>query len=244
MTVIEFQNVSKIYRRQGGQRLFKDHLRDWFGKASRNDFYALNDVSFRIEQGERVAIVGHNGAGKSTTLSLIAGLAPPEIGSVRVSGKVAALLELGSGFHPDLTGRENIKLNASLLGFTRKKTLELMDQIIEFSGIADFIDEHLRTYSTGMVMRLAFSVAVNLDPDILITDEVLTVGDAEFQEKCLARIQALSQSGKTIVSVSHSPGMIKLLCDRAIWLDHGHLIRDGKAADVLEAYAGHPHVPA
>jgi ABC-type polysaccharide/polyol phosphate transport system ATPase subunit len=181
--------------------------------------------------------VGQNGAGKSTTLSLIAGLSWPERGSVSVSGRIAALLELGSGFHHDLTGMENIKLNASLLGFSRKQTLGMIDEIIEFSGVGDFIHEPIRTYSTGMVMRLAFSVAVNLNPDILITDEILTVGDAAFQEKCLSRIRQFTEAGKTIVSVSHDPGMVKMLCDRAIWLDHGHLIQDGKASEVLQAYA-------
>lgn len=241
MAVIEFKNVSKIYRRHGGQRLLREHLSDWFGRNPENDFYALNNISFSIGQGERVAIIGKNGAGKSTTLSLIARLSHPERGSVDVKGKVAALLELGSGFHPDLTGIENIKLNASLLGFSRKRTFNLMEQILAFADIGDFVREPLRTYSTGMVMRLAFSVAVNLDPDILITDEILAVGDAAFQKKCLDRIGELWKSGKTLVSVSHG-SMIHQLCDRAIWLNHGQLVMDGNAKDVLEAY-GETQVP-
>ncbi len=237
MTVIQFNNVSKIYQRHSGQRLLRDHIREWFRRSEAQSFHALEDVSFRIEAGERVAIVGQNGAGKSTTLSLMAGLSWPERGTVSVSGRVAALLELGSGFHHDLTGMENIKLNASLLGFSRKQTLGMIDEIIDFSGIGDFIHAPIRTYSTGMVMRLAFSVAINLNPDILITDEILTVGDAAFQEKCLGRIQRFTGAGKTMVSVSHNPGMVKTLCDRAIWLDHGRVVQDGKASDVLEAYA-------
>ncbi len=237
MTAVEFQNVSKIYRRHSGQRLLRDHVRDLFRSREDNSFYALRDVSFRVEAGERVGIVGQNGAGKSTTLSIVAGLSPPERGQVRVSGRVAALLELGSGFHHDLTGIENIKLNASLLGFRRKQTLAMIDEIVAFSELGDFVREPIRTYSSGMVMRLAFSVAINLNPDILITDEILTVGDAPFQEKCLARIQDLTSAGKTILSVSHSPAMVRMLCDRAIWLDHGRLVMDGKAAEVLQAYA-------
>ncbi len=236
MTVVEFKNVSKIYRRHGGKRLLREHLSDWFGSNPENDFYALRDLTFSIEKGERVAIIGRNGAGKSTTLSLIARLSFPEKGAVEVSGKIAALLELGSGFHHDLTGMENIKLNASLLGFSRRRTQDLLEEIIDFSGIGDFINEPIRTYSTGMIMRLAFSVAVNLDPDILITDEILAVGDAEFQQKCLTRIGELWKSGKTLISVSHT-ATIKELCDRAIWLDHGKLIMDGKADEVLKAYA-------
>lgn len=235
MTVIEFRNVCKIYRKHGGQRLLREHLSDWFGRNPEKDFYALKNVSFSIQRGERVAIIGRNGAGKSTTLSLIARLSSPERGSVKISGKIAALLELGSGFHPDLTGIENIKLNASLLGFSRKRTFALMDQILEFADIGDFVREPLRTFSTGMIMRLAFSVAVNLDPDVLITDEILAVGDAAFQKKCIERISELWKSGKTLVSVSHGE-MIHKLCDRAIWLNHGQLVMDGDAAEVLKAY--------
>lgn len=236
MPVIEFKNVSKIYRRHGGKRLLREHVSDWFHLNPENDFYALKDLSFSVEKGERVAIIGRNGAGKSTSLSLIAGLSFPEKGSVCVSGKIAALLELGSGFHYDLTGIENIKLNASLLGFSRRRTYQMIDEIVDFSGIGDFVNEPIRTYSTGMVMRLAFSVAVNLDPDILITDEILAVGDAAFQEKCLTRIRELWMSGKTLISVTHTSA-IKDLCDRAIWLDHGQLVMDGGAEEVLQAYA-------
>jgi lipopolysaccharide transport system ATP-binding protein len=185
-------------------------------------------------------VVGNNGAGKSTLLSLVAGLSRPDEGTVEVNGQVAALLELGSGFHPYLTGRENVRLNASLLGLSRQRTGELFEQIVEFSGIGEFIDEPLRTYSSGMVMRLAFSVAVTIDPEILLIDEVLAVGDAAFQAKCFDKIREFRHAGKTMVCVSHASGMVRELCDQAIWLDHGELIMSGTVAEVTEAYAGHP----
>src|SRR5580704_5648212 len=179
MAGIEFQSVSKIFQRHTGQKLIRHHFRDWFRHDPERDFHALKDVSFRIGEGEKVAIVGKNGAGKSSLLSLVCGLSRPEKGRVDVTGRVAALLELGAGFHPDLTGAENVYLNASLLGFTLARTRQLFDGIVEFSGVGDFIGEPLRTYSTGMMMRLAFSVALNLEPKILIIDEVLAVGDQE-----------------------------------------------------------------
>jgi len=185
-----------------------------------------------------VAIVGANGAGKSTLLSLAVGLAAPDEGSVTVSGRIAALLELGSGFHPELTGRENVFLNASLLGLTKKRTEEVFERVVEFSEIGDFIDEPLRTYSSGMMMRLAFSVAVNADPDFLIVDEVLAVGDQSFQAKCFEKIGELRNSGKSLLCVSHSPAVVQQLCERALWLDHGELMADGKTEEVLKMYEG------
>ena len=243
MGAIQFQQVSKIFHRHTGPKLIRHHFRDWFRSATEHDFYALKDVSFHIANGENVAIVGKNGAGKSTLLSLVCGLASPEKGSIEVNGRIAALMELGSGFHPDLTGRENIFLNASLLGFTRARTGKLFDSIVDFSGIGEFIDEPLRTYSSGMILRLAFSVAVNLEPEILIIDEVLAVGDQAFQEKCIEKIFEFRQSGKTLLCVSHATAILTQLCDRALWLDHGELMMDGKAADVLQAYTGHTVSP-
>src|ERR1700685_1528190 len=184
MPLIEFQNVSKWFPHSTGRQLLRTHIARWFGRVHHKPFYALRNVSFRVEQGESLAIVGSNGAGKSTLLSVAAGLALPDEGAVRVNGRIAALLELGSGFHPDLTGAENLVLNAALLGLSRRKTNQLFDRIVDFSGIADFIDEPLRTYSSGMIVRLAFSVAIQCEPDILLIDEVLAVGDANFQEKC------------------------------------------------------------
>jgi lipopolysaccharide transport system ATP-binding protein len=239
MGAIQFQRVSKIFHRHTGPKLIRHHFRDWFRPDPESDFYALKDISFEIDDGESVAIVGRNGAGKSTLLSLVCGLSRQEKGQVEVNGQLAALLELGSGFHPDLTGAENVQLNASLLGFTRARTKALFDPIVEFSGVGEFINEPLRTYSTGMMLRLAFSVALNLEPRILIIDEVLAVGDQAFQEKCFEKIFEFRNSGKTLLCVSHSAPILLRLCDRALWLDRGELMMDGKAAEVLQAYAGH-----
>jgi lipopolysaccharide transport system ATP-binding protein len=243
MNVIEFHNVSKKYHRHAGQMLLRNHLTRFFSRQREVPFYALKRVSFSVERGESLAVIGGNGAGKSTLLGLVAGIAKPDEGSVAVNGQVAALLELGSGFHPDLTGRENVRLNAALLGLSRKQTAAAFEAIVEFSGIRDFIDEPLRTYSTGMMMRLAFSVAINRDPEILLIDEVLAVGDASFQAKCIEKIHSFRKAGKTLLFVSHTP-MIHQLCDRALWLDHGELILSGPATDVSAAYAGRQIAPA
>ena len=218
--------------------LLRGYWKTLFHRAGKDRFYALKNISFRINRGENVAIVGANGAGKSTLLSLLAGLVAPDTGTIKISGRIAALLELGSGFHPDLTGRENVFLNASLLGLSKKRTEQIFDRILEFSEIGDFIEEPLRTYSTGMMLRLAFSVAVNVDPDFLIVDEVLAVGDQSFQSKCFERIADLKRSGKSLLCVSHSPALVQQLCERALWLDHGELMVDGKAEDVLKMYEG------
>ncbi len=243
MSVIQFHQVSKIFQRHTGRKLIRHHLRDWLQRDPEHDFYALKDISFEVAEGENVAIVGRNGAGKSTLLSLVCGLATPEKGRIEVNGKIAALMELGSGFHYDLTGVENIYLNASLLGFTRSRTKALFDSIVDFSGLAEFIHEPLRTYSSGMTLRLAFSVALNLDPTILIVDEVLAVGDQAFQEKCFEKILQFRRSGKTLLCVSHSPALLLQLCERAVWLDQGQVMMDGKAAEVLQAYSGHAVSP-
>jgi len=243
MSVIEFQNVSKKFTRHAGQLLLRNHLTRFFTGQKDNPFFALKRVSFRVERGESLAVIGSNGAGKSTLLSLVAGVAQPNEGSVAVNGQVTALLELGSGFHPSLTGRENVRLNAALLGLSRRQTVDAYERIVEFSGIRDFIDEPLRTYSTGMMMRLAFSVAINRDPEILLVDEILAVGDAAFQSKCIDKIHEFRNAGKTLLCVSHT-AIIRQLCDRAIWLDHGELILSGSVGEVLEAYAGRRAAPA
>jgi len=218
-------------------------MQDLLHRGGGERFFALKNVSLRIGAGESVAFVGPNGAGKSTLLGLIAQLAEPDEGAVQVNGRVAALLELGSGFHPDLTGRENIHLNASLLGLSRKEVARALEQIVDFSGVRDFIDQPIRTYSTGMVMRLAFSVAVNVDPDILITDEVLAVGDQEFQDKCYRKMAEFQRAGKTLLCVSHAASTVVQMCRRAVWLDHGRIVLDGKAEEVVEAYKGHSKTP-
>lgn len=233
---IRFEGVSKAFSRATGRKLLRNHVATWFGRLPSDPFYALRDVSFTMDHSESVAILGSNGAGKSTLLSLVAGLAEPDTGSVETNGRVAALLELGSGFHQDLSGRENVKLNASLLGISRARTLELMPAIIEFADIGDFIDQPLRTYSSGMVMRLAFSVAVSVDPEILILDEVFAVGDQTFQAKCKDKIFEFKRAGKTMLTVSHAATTLHELCERAIWLDRGRLVMDGPVDDVLAEY--------
>ena len=238
MALIEFDCVSKIFAHSGGAKLLRSHLLDRFKRQKRDIFYALQDVSFRLDQGESLAVIGRNGAGKSTLLGLAAGLCKPSEGLVAVRGRVAALLELGSGFHPDLTGVENVRLNASLLGLSRTRTGEVLESIIDFSEIRDFIHDPVRTYSSGMIMRLGFSVAVHVDPDILIIDEVLGVGDQRFQAKCFDRIRQFKQAGKTLLFVSHGGDTVRQLCDHAIWLDHGKMLLAGTPAQVLEAYAG------
>jgi len=238
MPLIEFQNVSKWFPHSTGRQLLRTHIARWFGRVHHEPFYALRDVSFRVEEGETLGIVGSNGAGKSTLLSLAAGLTRPDHGAVRVNGRVAPLLELGAGFHPDLTGAENLVLNAALLGLSKRKTNELFDSIVEFSGIGEFIDDPLRTYSSGMVMRLAFSVAIQCEPAILLIDEILAVGDASFQEKSKAALVSFCRAGKSMLFVSHSPGAVREMCDRALWLDHGSVMMDGDVEAVLEAYEG------
>ena len=241
MRIISCEGVSKIFRRHSGSKLIRQHLADfWKPRNPEHDFYALKGVTFEMHDGESLAVVGGNGAGKSTLLSLITGLARPDAGRFEVTGRVGALLELGAGFHPDLTGAENVRLNAALLGFTRKQTEAMFDSIVEFSGVGEFINEPLRTYSSGMFVRLAFSVTVNLTPDILIVDEVLAVGDQNFQAKCFERIRQLRRTGKSLLFVSHNAAAVLELCDRALWLDHGELVMQGEAGRVIEAYQGQP----
>jgi ABC-type polysaccharide/polyol phosphate transport system ATPase subunit len=237
--VIEFRNVWKSFHRHAGRLLLRSHLRSRFARRHPAEpFFALKNVSFSVNHGEGLAVIGANGAGKSTLMSLVAGLVPPDRGDVTVTGRVAALLELGAGFHPDLTGAENVRLNAALLGIGRKQVDRTFQEIVEFAELAEFIDEPLRTYSAGMTMRLAFSVAVNVDPDILLIDEVLAVGDAAFQAKSFEKILDFRRRGKTVVCVSHVSGMVQQLCGRAIWLDHGDLMLDGPLGEVADAYDG------
>ena len=238
MDVIRFENVSKTFRHRGGAQLLRSHLHNRM-KRDLETFYALKNVTFNVQRGQSVAVVGRNGAGKSTLLSLISGLCPPTAGRVMVKGRVAALLELGSGFHMDLTGAENVALNAAMLGLSRHRTVQVFDDILAFSGVGQFINDPLRTYSSGMIMRLAFSVAVHVDADILIIDEVLAVGDQAFQAKCFEKIFDFKRLGKTLFFVSHNSSLVQGLCDRALWLDQGELIQEGRADEVVRAYLGH-----
>lgn len=200
------------------------------------EFWALREVSFQVPRGSFFGIVGHNGSGKSTALKVLSGIYRPTSGSVEVTGRVRALLELGAGFHPELTGRENIQLNASILGLSQREIRASMDDIIEFAGIGEFIDAPVKVYSSGMTVRLGFSVAVKMDPEVLIVDEVIAVGDEEFQRKCLDHLIDLRRQGTTIVLVTHSMPTVEDLCDEAIWLDHGQVRGAGDAAEVVSGY--------
>ncbi|MEM3433519.1 MAG: ABC transporter ATP-binding protein, partial [Candidatus Methanomethyliaceae archaeon] len=204
--------------------------------SSREEFWALRDISFTVEHGETVGIIGPNGAGKSTVLKLVARIIEPTSGRITVSGRIGALLELGAGFHPDLTGRENIYLNGSILGLSRAEIRRRLDDIIGFAELERFIDVPVKHYSSGMYVRLGFSVAVHTDPEILLVDEVLAVGDQAFQRKCLERIDELRRQGVTVLFVSHSADMVRSLCNRALWLHEGRLVADDAAEAVVRRY--------
>lgn len=232
-----FQNVVQRFRLIQER---PDTLREAFAHLFRNrvsyhDFQALKGISFVIHEGEMVAIVGRNGSGKSTILKIIAGVYRPTSGMVKVSGKVSALIELGAGFHPDLTGRENIILNGLLLGLSRQEIRSREQQILDFAELGEFIDSPVKQYSSGMYARLGFAVAVEVDPDILLIDEILAVGDAAFQQKCMARIDEFRRH-KTIVYVSHSAASVREFCTRALLLHEGTLVADGPPEQVLAEY--------
>lgn len=196
----------------------------------------LNDINLEIKKGETVALIGVNGSGKSTLLKLMTQIIFPNKGTIETKGKLTSLLELGAGFHPDFSGRENIYFNSSIFGLTKKEIDERLDQIIEFSELQDFIDNPVRTYSSGMYMRLAFSVAINVDADILLIDEILSVGDQHFQEKCFNKMRELRKEGKTMVFVTHSMDSVRNLCDRAVWLYQGKVKMDGNTNEVVDEY--------
>lgn len=206
------------------------------GRVSYRDVWALRDVDLTVEVGEVIGIIGTNGAGKSTLLRLLARVLAPTSGRVRVVGQVAPLLDVGAGFHPDLTGRENVLMNATLLGHSRREVLEKFDSIVEFSELSEFIDVPLRAYSSGMWARLGFAVATAWQPDVLLVDEVLAVGDEGFREKCALRIQRFRDRGVTTVLVSHSLALIQSMCGRVVWLDHGRVEAVGPAQQVTSAY--------
>mgnify|MGYP002551984867 FL=1 len=206
------------------------------GKIKYEEFWALKNVSFEVERGEVVGIIGHNGAGKSTLLKVISGILKPTGGSLEVHGNVVPMLELGSGFDHDLTGRENIFLNGSILGYSEKYLKEKYEQIVEFSELGKFIDVPIRNYSSGMLMRLAFSIATVVQPEILIVDEILAVGDAAFQEKSKTRMLELMSGGTTVLFVSHSLEQIREMCDRVIWLEHGQIKAIGATKEICDAY--------
>jgi ABC-type polysaccharide/polyol phosphate transport system ATPase subunit len=240
MIAVRFDHVSKQFtlrreRPRSFQELFLDLAR-MHRRPSREKYWALSDVSFEIESGEVVAIIGPNGAGKSTVLKLMSRIIAPTSGTVRLDGQVGALLELGAGFHPDLTGRENIYLNGSILGFSKAKMDHIYEDILDFSEMERFIDVQVKHYSSGMYMRLAFSIAIHLEPDILLVDEVLAVGDQAFQLRCLDKINEMKRRGVTIVLVSHTLDVVRDMCSRAIWLDDGQIRAQGAVDRVLEQY--------
>lgn len=259
MSAIEFQNVGKMYRlgRVGTGTLSHDLNRWWqmhvlgkedpylqIGEANdrstcgKTDYvWALKDISFKVEPGEVVGIIGKNGAGKSTLLKLLSNITSPTTGNIKYQGRIASLLEVGTGFHPELTGRENIYMNGSIMGMTKSEITRKLDEIVDFAGVERYLDTPVKRYSSGMTVRLGFSVAAFLEPDILVVDEVLAVGDLEFQRKALDRMSELSQSeGRTVLFVTHNLEAIKTLCQRGIVFENGQLVYDGKASDAINFY--------
>lgn len=238
---IEVCDVSKKFRiyHEKNQYLKATLLR---GKRARfDDFWAVEDVSFEVQQGSTFGIIGSNGSGKSTLLKCIAGVLTPERGSLITRGRTAALLELGSGFHPDLSGRENIFLNGALLGLTRAELEHKFEEIVDFAGLEEFIDTPVKNYSSGMAVRLGFAIAINVDPEILIIDEVLAVGDAAFQQKCYQKIESFRRDGKTILFVSHGLGDVTTLCSQVLWMEKGRAKAIGRSVDLVSDYLGASH---
>ena len=245
-TALEVNHVWKKFNR--GE--FNDSLRDAIpamfkslvglgpsrAELQKNEFWALKDVDFKVEEGESVALIGHNGAGKSTLLKIFSKILKPNRGSIKVNGRLRSLIEIGSGFHGDLTGRENIFLNGSILGMSRKEIKSKFDAIVDFAGIEEFLDMPVKRYSSGMYARLGFAVAAHLEPDILIVDEVLSVGDIAFQKKCLGKMNEVTKEGRTVVFVSHNMTAVRNLCPRSILFDHGNMLADGNTEDVLKKY--------
>ena len=238
--IVRLDDVGKMFRRvEQKPFLLREIMKRLTMRADRpRDFWPLRHVSFDIHRGETVGVVGQNGSGKSTLLRLIAGAAYPTEGHIAVRGRIAPLLALGAGFQPDMTGRECVEINATALGLSKREIAERLDDIVQFAELPDFIDTPVRYYSSGMLARLGFSVAVHTDPDLLLVDEVLAVGDHAFQQKCIARIEQLRADGVTIFFVSHDDTTVKRLCDRVLWLKDGGVAADGAAGEVLAAYEG------
>lgn len=237
--VIEVKDVTKsfkIYTDKGKMLKEKILFRNRNRYEMRN---VLKGISFEVKRGESIGLIGSNGCGKSTTLKLLSKIIYPNSGSIQIAGRVSSLIELGAGFHPDMSGRENIFINAAIFGLSRKETEKRLDSIIEFSELEEFIDNPVRTYSSGMYMRLAFSVAISVDADILLIDEILAVGDTNFQAKCFNKLREIKASGVTIIMVSHDSNMIERFCDRAIWLNDGRIVEQGKTTQVVDAYMSH-----
>jgi len=242
---IELRDVSVHYRLPR-ERIptFKEFAIKWLrGSLVYDDLLALANVDLVVPRGDSLGIIGRNGAGKTTLMKVIARVLRPTGGTSAVNGRVAPLLELGAGFDPELSGRENIFLNGAILGRSRREMMRRLPAIVEFAELEAFLDAPVRTYSSGMVARLGFAIATDVEPDILLVDEVLAVGDLEFQQKCLERMHRFRERGATLVLVSHSPEMVLSLCERALWFEAGRLVADGPAREVVEAYVGCPRVP-
>jgi ABC-2 type transport system ATP-binding protein len=236
---VKVDNVSREYRKYY-QRTFKEFLTDRHAKNFNTVFWALKDVSFEVREGSTLGLIGRNGSGKSTLLKIISGVLTPSSGQVIRPVSTAALLELGAGFQPDMTGRENIYLNSSILGRSKKDTSLVIDEIIDFSGIRDFIDTPVKFYSSGMYARLGFAIAIHTDPELLLVDEILAVGDAPFQKKCLDKIKEMQNEGRTIILVTHDSSTVQTFCDSAVLLDHGKLISQGDPLKVVTTYSELP----
>lgn len=233
---VSINEVGKRFKRHTDRRSSLKELIVRGRAKNEEDFWAVRDVSIDIPKGSVYGLIGHNGSGKSTLLKMIGGIYRPTTGNITTDGRVAALIELGAGFHPDMSGRENIQLNGSLLGMSRKEIGAVTEEIIDFSGLSEFINEPVKHYSSGMYVRLGFAVAVHMKPDVLLVDEVLAVGDEEFQRKCFDHLYALRKAGKTIIVVSHGLGQLEGLCDEVAWLEHGQLQQAGNTTDTIAAY--------
>jgi ABC-type polysaccharide/polyol phosphate transport system ATPase subunit len=234
--VLEVSHLTKSFRLHHEKTNSLKGLIVARGRNRFDEFTALDDISFTVGEGEVFGVIGHNGSGKSTLLKCMAGILVPNSGTVAVHRRMSALLELGAGFHPELSGRENVFLNAAILGMGRKAIASRFDDIVEFSGLENFIDSPVKTYSSGMYVRLAFAVAINVDPELLIIDEILAVGDVTFQQKCMEKFVDFRNQGRTIILVTHAMNSVRDMCDRAIWLDHGKLVAEGDPAELVEAY--------
>ena len=235
MQIITFKNTWKRFKR-GRKLLLKEVLLNVFSRDTSDYFWALKNVSFNVNKGETVGIIGENGSGKSTILKLIAGVMGPDKGKVDILGRVSPLIELGAGFHPELSGRENVFLNGTILGMKKDEIEEKFDQIVEFAELKDFIDTPIKHYSSGMYMRLGFSIAVHNNPDILLVDEILSVGDERFQKKSFAKMNEFKKRNATIIFVSHNLEAVETFCDRAIILNNGALTNDGKSSKIIKIY--------
>jgi lipopolysaccharide transport system ATP-binding protein len=252
MPVIVAENISKKYiidhqRKAGGPSSLRDIVTETFDKvlsrkgkkenfAEKEEFWALKDVNFSIDQGDRIGIVGHNGAGKSTLLKILSRITEPTSGQIKIEGRIASLLEVGTGFHPELTGRENIFLNGAILGMSKGEIKQSFDAIVDFAGVEKFLDTPVKRYSSGMYVRLGFAIAAHLNPEILIVDEVLAVGDTEFQKKCLGKMRDVSESGRTLLFVSHNLTAIQALCNKSFYFEKGRLIDQGDTTHIVTNY--------